>query len=253
MRPYFPPIRALVYCLLVETSQGLLLVDTGFGTQDCLNPTPLMRAFTAMLRTPRDLEETALHQIEGLGRRRSDVRHIVMTHMHIDHAGGLPDFPDASVHIHAKEHHAIMHPRGFLERFYVRQHWAHGPKWEIHDGAEPKSWFGLDSVLIDPQLEPAVRLIPLHGHSRGHCGVAIQDGERWLLHCGDATYPFFHPETTDPPGWLVRWLLGRNTPRLKQLHADHGDEITFISSHDWVGYLKHRAQNGHSQPKGPSG
>ena len=28
--------------------------------------------------------------------------------------------------------------------------------------------------------------MPLFGHTLGHCGVAIQQGERWLLHVGDA-------------------------------------------------------------------
>jgi glyoxylase-like metal-dependent hydrolase (beta-lactamase superfamily II) len=240
MRPYLPRIRSLVYCLLVETNDGLLLVDTGFGTQDCVSPTLLMRAFTALLRTPRDLEETALHQIQNLGYKQAELRHIVMTHMHIDHAGGLPDFPEATVHIHAKEHHAIMHPRGLMERFYVRAHWKHGPNWKIHGDAEPNSWFGFDSILIDPNLQPEIRLIPLHGHSRGHCGVAIRNGNGWLVHCGDATYPFYHFEESQPPDWLVQWLLGRNTPRLKELHANHGDEITLVSSHDLVSYLKYR-------------
>jgi glyoxylase-like metal-dependent hydrolase (beta-lactamase superfamily II) len=240
MRPYFPRIRSLVYCLLVETNDGLLLVDTGFGTQDYLSPTPLMRTFTALLRTPRDLAETALHQIQRLGHDPADLRHIVMTHMHIDHAGGLPDFPQAAVHIHEKEHQAIMHPKGWMERFYVQAHWRHGPNWKIHEKADPESWFGFDSILIDPNLVPEVRLIPLHGHSRGHCGVAIKNGDGWLLHCGDATYPFYHAEESQPPDWLARWLLGRNTPRLKALYATYKDEITLISSHDLVSYLKHR-------------
>ena len=43
MRPYLPSLKSLNYCLLVETNQGLILVDTGFGTRDYLAPSPIMR------------------------------------------------------------------------------------------------------------------------------------------------------------------------------------------------------------------
>ena len=39
----FTPAPAVIHCLLVETDDGLLLVDTGWGTRDCLKPTPFMR------------------------------------------------------------------------------------------------------------------------------------------------------------------------------------------------------------------
>ena len=72
MRPYFPRITSLVYCLLVETSEGPILVDTGFGTQDYVSPTRFMRAFTALLRCParwllgpHTPRLRALHQAHG--------------------------------------------------------------------------------------------------------------------------------------------------------------------------------------------
>lgn len=42
-------------------------------------------------------------QIDGRSYRIEDVRHIVLTHLDLDHAGGLPDFPHAKVHVHATE------------------------------------------------------------------------------------------------------------------------------------------------------
>ena len=91
LKPYWPRLEAIVYCLLVETNQGLLLVDTGFGLQDYSHPTPTMRLFTRLLRVPCDERETAVRQVVRLGYDAEDVRHIVMTHLHLDHAGGLRD------------------------------------------------------------------------------------------------------------------------------------------------------------------
>src|SRR5512140_2113675 len=97
MRPYLPPFPTGVTCLLVESSDGLVLVDTGFGTRDYREPGLGMRALLAAMRSPRDVSETAVHQVQGLGFSPESVHHIFMTHLHLDHAGGLPDFPWAQV------------------------------------------------------------------------------------------------------------------------------------------------------------
>jgi glyoxylase-like metal-dependent hydrolase (beta-lactamase superfamily II) len=244
-QPYWPRIHSLVYCLLLETDNGLLLVDTGFGVEDYRRPTRFTRTFTRLLRLNQDEGQTAVAQVKALGYAPDDVQHIVMTHLHIDHAGGLRDFPDAKIHVHAREHQAIMQPRGFKERFYVADHWAHGPRWVIHQVAS-RQWFGWPSIPILPGVRPVVQMIPLPGHSRGHCAVAIETDSGWLLHCGDATYPFFHDGHPDqpidsPPEWLVSRLLGPHTPRLRALQRQHGDEIEMICSHDPVSFAINQA------------
>jgi glyoxylase-like metal-dependent hydrolase (beta-lactamase superfamily II) len=86
----------------------LVLVETGFGTRDFIRPSKVVRAFTFLSGTRRDVRDTALHQVARLGYDVRDVQHIVLTHLHLDHAGGLPDFPWATVHVHALEYEAAM-------------------------------------------------------------------------------------------------------------------------------------------------
>jgi glyoxylase-like metal-dependent hydrolase (beta-lactamase superfamily II) len=82
----------VLHCLLVETGAGLALVDTGWGTCDCANPSRAVRFFMDFVGSVRDLEETAVRQVSRLGFDPADVRDIFLTHLHLDHAGGLPDF-----------------------------------------------------------------------------------------------------------------------------------------------------------------
>lgn len=137
---------------------------------------------------PGTEEETAVRQVEKFGYSRNDVKHIVMTHLHSDHSGGLRAFPDARV----AEFEALGSPKGFKEHFYDPAYWAHRPNWVVHKQEEKQNWFGFRNIRIQEGLSPDIRLIPLHGHTRGHRGVAIETTKGWLLHCGDATYPFYH-------------------------------------------------------------
>ena len=129
-----PPTATSVVChvLLVETDSGLVLIDTGFGSHDCADPAGRCRSAPPQAR-PRH-EETAAHQVEQLRFRRDDVRHIVVTHLDLDHIGGLSDFPHAQVHVTAAEAlGAITSPSRFEKTRYRCAQWVHKPKIVEHD------------------------------------------------------------------------------------------------------------------------
>ena len=235
------PGRLVCHCLLIETSQGLVLVDTGFGTGDVADPGRLGRPFRALARPRCEAAETALRQIEGLGLDPADVRHIVVTHLDPDHAGGLGDFPSAQVHVFAPELAAAKNPPLREKARYIGAQWAHGPSWVEHE-VDGDSWFGFDSVRLLPDLDVEIAMVPLVGHTKGHAGVAVNTSDGWLLHCGDA---YFHRNEVAtppscPPGLRFHQnLVGHdakarrhNQDRLRELARNHRDDLRLICSHD---------------------
>ena len=100
MRLRVPGAMPLVcHVLLVETGDGLVLVDSGFGLSDIADPARRLGFVRHVVLPALNPDETAVRQVDALGFTPADVRHIVVTHFDLDHVGGLADFPHADVHV----------------------------------------------------------------------------------------------------------------------------------------------------------
>lgn len=240
------PAALVAHCLVVERPQGLLLVDTGFGRDDVTTPGRLGRPFVLGLRPVLDLAETAASQLAALGHRVEDVTDVVLTHLDLDHAGGLADFPHARVHVYGAELDAATRPTWRERARYVADQWSHGPHWVRHEVAG-EDWFGFGAVtVLHGDAGEEVLLVPLHGHTRGHCGVAVRrpaaSGGGWLLHAGDAYFDAheMHAPPSAKPGLRAFQRLmatddrqrRANQERLRELHAARPDEVRVFSAHD---------------------
>ena len=239
------PLRGALacHCLLIETGQGLVLVDTGLGLLDVGNRRidPLFRFQCRPAVTP---EQTAVRQVQRLGYSPSDVRHVVLTHLDFDHAGGLDDFPGAQVHLHVDEAEAASARKGLIARGRYRPaQWRSFDRWSFYrEGGEP--WFGF--ACVRSVAVPEILLVPLVGHTWGHCGVAVAEpGGGWLLHAGDA---FFDRHEIDPDRprcraglryyqfqmEVDRRLRLWNQRRLRELARKHGGDVRILCAHDPV-------------------
>lgn len=244
------PAVLACHCLLLEGEDGgLALVDTGVvSTDPDADRARHSPFFLAVDRLDLDPMQSAAARIRELGRDPGEVRHIVMTHLDFDHAAGLPDFPDAAVHVSAVEARHAERPRGPIARARYRPaHWATVRRWRTY-ASFPDSWFGLPAARLDGVPGEAL-LVALPGHTKGHCGVAIRTGEGlgtpWLLHAGDAI--FNHRElgaSGRKPGvpTLARayqWFMEESQVRrrrslhmLRALVRQRGAEVRVICTHD---------------------
>ena len=239
------------HCLLIESEAGLVLVDTGYGLRDVHHPhagsSPrITRAMRTVLNIRLREEETAVRQVERLGFAPADVRHILLTHLDFDHAGGLEDFPQATVHLMDAEYSAATGPRrGFVPRNRYRpSQFDEVARWRRY-GGQGEPWFGFPAVRGLEGLPPEILLVPLPGHTWGHAGVAVDTGAGWLLHAGDAY--FYRGEMRGPkrrctPGLRAYQTMMEtdraqrlaNQERLRRLSVERREDVKILCAHDAV-------------------
>jgi glyoxylase-like metal-dependent hydrolase (beta-lactamase superfamily II) len=232
----------VIHCLLLDMDDRLILVDSGLGRADMERP--LSRLGWGMSWFGgASAGSTASEQIAALrdvGAIKADlpISDIIMTHLDGDHTGGLSDFPDARVHLNGMELEAWRRGPGPAgKQRYVNAHFAHGPRWQKYRDF-PQDWFGFPATkLVD--LPEALRLIQLPGHTLGHCGVAIEQDGKWLLHCADTTYHSAWFNGRKPPVaiQITERLLAQdwrswNETRRKVAVLQQTGEVTVFGSHD---------------------
>ncbi|MGD9958364.1 MBL fold metallo-hydrolase [Nocardioides sp.] len=171
---------------VIEGSEGITLVDSGFGP--AAEGIPGIRGGNELMA-----------RLSEIGVQPSDVVHIVQSHCHGDHCGQLLTqtasgarltFPEAVVHIHQAE----------------VEHWT-GPATDGHPMA-PKIRETLEVVGAAGKLStftaissitPGVVALPMPGHTPGHTCVLVSDGGESCILVGDLAH---HPVHFENHGWV---------------------------------------------------
>lgn len=225
----------LCHCLLLEDKNGLALVDAGIGIADIVNPKERIgEILIEMSGFQFNMEDTAVSQIQKLGFGAQEVKHAVISHLDPDHIGGLADFSNIQVHFGAEEYKSFWEG-SFRYRPVLL---SHNPSIITYGKSEQK-WFGLEARKVKIDFESEIFLVPLPGHTFGHCGVAVQQKDKWIFYIGDAYYlrdELFVPD--HPVNALAEMSSMDNKARLetlaslKQLLIDHGDVVEMFGYHD---------------------
>ncbi|MEM7440044.1 MAG: N-acyl homoserine lactonase family protein [Pseudomonadota bacterium] len=155
---------------LLRRGSEVILVDTGYDEAEA----------TARGR-PIRLDPVAA--LAPFGIAPDEVTHIIVTHLHYDHAGGLHLFPNAQLHLQATELAFATGPcmcHGTLRMPFTAGHVCeairrlYAGKLTFYDG--------------DGQIAEGVTVHCIGGHSRGLQCVRVKTQAGWLVLASDAAH-----------------------------------------------------------------
>jgi glyoxylase-like metal-dependent hydrolase (beta-lactamase superfamily II) len=218
--------------LLVESRDGLVLVEAGYGDK-----------WTDRERAMYELEpRTAVDALAELSVDPRDIAHVVLTHLHFDHAAGLtragaagpePVFPGARIHVQRQEWLDALANRSTMTRTYFRSHLDPvATQVELHDGA------------CAPLA--GIELIPTAGHTWGHQSILIAAPDGPVLFAGDACPTVHHAHPAASLGYdMLAYesmlskleILGRAVRGGWRLALDHDPQHAFARTVDRDGRL----------------
>lgn len=186
-----------LFALIRHPRLGPIVFDTGYSSrfyaETARFPYSLYRRTTPVFYRE---EESALNQLKAEGIQPADIRHIIVSHFHADHIGGLRDFPQARLYytreairsVRGKAGFAAL-LRGFLPGLMPDDHESRSTiidetacRVDLSDRLLPFEYgfdlFGDGSIIA----------IPLSGHAAGQIGIWLSDGKEEFLLCSDAAW-----------------------------------------------------------------
>jgi glyoxylase-like metal-dependent hydrolase (beta-lactamase superfamily II) len=176
-----------IYAFAIEHPEGVIIVDTGETARASERSYftrwhPGIRAFREWVQPEQEIGP----QLERLGIRPGDIRWVVMTHLHTDHAGGLDYFPENDILVTRAELEFASGLSGRLRGYVANKHW---PSWFAPIGLE------LEPEPLGPfpqslRLTKAgdVTIVPVPGHTPGQIGVLVEETDHTVFLAGDSSY-----------------------------------------------------------------
>lgn len=207
------------FAYLIEHDKGNVLFDTGAHPSLAVDPAarlgPAAEAFEVRMKPGEDV----VGALRSLGFAPSDITHVVQSHLHYDHAGGIEFFPHAEFFVQRTELPFAHWPPVYQRDMYVRADFDHPVRWVELRGSHDV--FGDERVVI----------FPTPGHTPGHQSLLVHLDKQSIILGGDAAYLPQKMHDRCLPGIL--WnpdALVESWERIEELQAKHGARL--ILTHD---------------------
>ena len=225
--------------LVEHPGVGLVLIDTGLHPSVAVKPSENFGRVT--LLAFRDLEmdsgQALPAQLRERGLEASAVKAVVMTHLHVDHASGISEFPGATFVVSRAEWDAAT-SQGQTHGYVTRQ-FDHAFDYRLleFEGPDASSFAGF-ARSFDLFGDGSVRTVYTPGHTLGHMSVLLRTARGEVLVAGDAMYLRRTLDDTHLPYRTEDDHLFRRSLREIRQYATETPDALIIPGHDWEAWQK---------------
>ena len=178
--PFDPAVGTKVYdpffFYLIQHAEGNVLFDTGVHPDAWRDPASRLGDAADAFELEMEPGGDVVSRLASVGLAPSDVEHVVQSHLHFDHAGGLAFFPHATVYVQRAELEFAFSPPVYQRAIYASADFEGVVGWRRLAGHH--DLFGDGRIL----------LVPTPGHTPGHQSLLVHLERETVLLLGDATY-----------------------------------------------------------------
>jgi N-acyl homoserine lactone hydrolase len=225
--------------LVEHPNAGPVLIDTGFHASVAVNARSNLGRVGALFYKDIDMrqEQAAAAQLRDKGIQPADVKVVVMTHLHFDHASAIADFPNATFLVSDVEWEAAT--EGGWRQGYNHSQFDHGFDYRLVDFDAPDaSSFSGFARSHDVFGDGSVRVAFTPGHTLGHMSVVLQTESGEVLVAGDAIFMRRTLEDDHLPAMLADEHLFRRSLRELRQYVKETPDALVIPGHDWEAWQK---------------
>jgi N-acyl homoserine lactone hydrolase len=229
----------VVAFLVRHPGAGPILIDTGLHPSCAVDPKQNLGRVGALAFPGLEMEprQAVAEQLRALGIEARDVKLVVMTHLHIDHASAMSEFPNATFVFSLREWEAATEPRNWQHGYRTRQ-FDHGFDYRTLDferaDTDSHATFGRSFDLLG---DGSIRAVYTPGHTHGHMSVVLRlGGGREALVAGDAIYTRHALETGHLPFRIEDEHFYRRSLKEIQLYEQNAPDNLIIPGHDMAAW-----------------
>lgn len=164
---------------LIEHARGLVLFDTGVVPRAIDDPESVYGDLARFIQLRGQPEQRLDRQIEALGYKLSDVTHVIASHAHFDHTGGLYLFPDAKLYAGAGELRHAYWPEPIGAGFF---------RTADLDPTRGFKWHHIPGVDVDLFGDGSLVVLFTPGHTPGELSLLVRLPSRNFLLTGDTVH-----------------------------------------------------------------
>jgi N-acyl homoserine lactone hydrolase len=231
----------IVAFLVEHPGAGPILIDTGLDPVVAEDPKQTfgrVLAATGAKTFSMARTQAVPAQLRARGVNPDDVKHVVMTHLHYDHASGISQFPEATFLLTRREWDAA-HAAFRVFHGYLTRHFDHPFAYRLLDfeGTQAASYSTFGRTL-DLFGDGSVRAVFTPGHTHGHISLVLRTAHREILIAGDAVYTRHTVATGHRPAHMEDEHLFSRSLREIQLYSEQSPDALLIPGHDMEAWQK---------------
>ena len=217
----FNRINLSLRCLLVDDGQNCVLVETGMGSK-------LAKDFIDMFHV-KQKEDPIAFCLKSKGYSVTDITHVILTHLHFDHSGGILNlnasgesvlaFPNAQYYISETNWHAGMNPSPRDSASYLENNYSF-----------LESTGKLKLIPDNSQIIDGISTLTVNGHTSGQQLIKVMDDQDVLVFCSDLIPLKSHVK--------IPWIMGYDLNALLTLQ-EKTDFLNKASNENWWLWFYH--------------